>query len=57
MLVRPDGMVAARRHTHPEDPAAWLDGALSVALGTCSAQAALAQRGTSGRLFGTNSLT
>jgi 2,4-dichlorophenol 6-monooxygenase len=40
ILVRPDGMVAARRHTQPEDPAAWLDGALSVALGTFAVEAA-----------------
>jgi len=34
VLVRPDGFVAARMPTHADDPAAWLDGALRVALGT-----------------------
>jgi 2,4-dichlorophenol 6-monooxygenase len=40
ILVRPDGIVAARRHTYPDDPAAWLDGALSTALGAGPAPAA-----------------
>jgi 2,4-dichlorophenol 6-monooxygenase len=34
VLVRPDGFVAARMPTHADDPAAWLDSALRVALGT-----------------------
>ena len=39
ILVRPDGIVAARWRAHADDPAAWLDKALSATLGTCSAKA------------------
>jgi 2,4-dichlorophenol 6-monooxygenase len=35
VIVRPDGFVAARMPTHADDPAAWLDSALRVAL-ACS---------------------